>query len=97
MINAMIIDEKRQRCCRHRTGKEGGYRLRTWIRTRKPFLFTAVEDIQIYHKNRYHIKDIPADAPIVKYGEHIGHAARDIKQGEHVHEHNVKSVRENLG
>ena len=42
-------------------------------------------------------KDIPADAPIVKYGEHIGHAARDIKQGEHVHEHNVKSVRENLG
>ena len=30
--------------------------------------------------------------------KHIGHAARDIKQGEkHVHEHNVKAVRENLG
>lgn len=55
----------------------------------------ALEDIQIYHK--FAVCNIPADTPVVKYGEHIGKAARDIKQGEHVHVHNVKSVREDLG
>ena len=33
---------------------------------------------------------------IVKYGEHIGLAARDIKAGEHVHCHNLEEHRENL-
>ena len=56
---------------------------------------TAAEDIQIYHK--FAIRDIADDEPIVKYGEHIGHAAGLIKKGEHVHVHNVKNVREDLG
>ena len=34
--------------------------------------------------------------PVVKYGEHIGVAACDIKAGEHVHVHNVEGHRENL-
>ncbi len=54
----------------------------------------ALEDIQIYHK--FAVCDIPADAPVVKYGEHIGKAAVNITKGQHVHVHNVKSVRENL-
>ena len=38
---------------------------------------TAAEDITIYHKLA--ACDIAKGQPIVKYGEHIGLAARDIK------------------
>ena len=55
---------------------------------------TALEDITIYHKLA--ARDIPKGEPIVKYGEHIGIAACDIKAGEHVHVHNVEGHRENL-
>lgn len=54
----------------------------------------AAEDIPIYHKIA--IRDIKKGENIIKYGEHIGLAASDIKTGMHVHEHNVQSVRENL-
>ena len=54
----------------------------------------ALEDITIYHKIA--VRDIPEGEPIVKYGEHIGVAARSIRAGEHVHTHNVQSRRENL-
>lgn len=36
------------------------------------------------------IVDIPKGAKIVKYGEDIGSATRDIKKGDWVHTHNVK-------
>lgn len=42
------------------------------------------------------IEPIAKGEPVVKYGEHIGLAANDIKIGEHVHRHNVESHRENL-
>lgn len=55
---------------------------------------TALEDITIYHKLA--ARDIAKGEPIVKYGEHIGLAAVDIKAGEHVHCHNLEEHRENL-
>ncbi|MXY93624.1 MAG: UxaA family hydrolase [Caldilineaceae bacterium SB0670_bin_27] len=36
-------------------------------------------------------RDIAAGEKIVKYGAPIGSAARDIRAGEHVHLHNIKS------
>jgi altronate dehydratase small subunit len=36
---------------------------------------------------------IAAGVPIVKYGEEIGVAVKDIKVGEHVHVHNMDSQR----
>ena len=33
---------------------------------------------------------------VTKYGEHIGEANKEIKIGQHVHIHNVVSVREDL-
>ncbi|MCQ2500298.1 MAG: UxaA family hydrolase [Lachnospiraceae bacterium] len=54
----------------------------------------AVSDIPRYHKTS--IKLIPAQSPVVKYGEHIGLAAEDIQPGTHVHVHNVLSNREDL-
>ena len=55
---------------------------------------TALEDVTIYHKIA--ACDIPKGAPISKYGEHIGLAACDIKQGQHVHCHNLEEHREHL-
>ena len=52
------------------------------------------KDITIYHKLA--ACDLAKGQPIVKYGEHIGLAARDIKAGEHVHCHNLEEHRENL-
>ena len=47
------------------------------------------EDITRGHK--FALKDIPAGENIIKYGFPIGHASCDIKKGEHVHCHNVKT------
>lgn len=53
-----------------------------------------LENIPVYHK--FAIQNILLDNPIIKYGEHIGFAANDIKIGQHVHVHNVISRREDL-
>ena len=66
----------------------------TYVCESKEFSLPVLEDITIYHKLA--IQDIPKGKPVVKYGEHIGIAACDIKAGEHVHVHNVESHRENL-
>ncbi|CAG7591608.1 Galactarate dehydratase (L-threo-forming) [Peptoniphilus tyrrelliae] len=55
---------------------------------------TAQDDIPLYHKIA--LCDIKEDENIVKYGENIGRASRDIVKGSHVHTHNVKDHRENL-
>lgn len=51
------------------------------------------EDIPVFHKLA--LADIPKDAPVIKYGEHIGFAKSHIAKGRYVHIHNVYSRREN--
>jgi len=48
-----------------------------------------LEDIKMGHKIA--IRDIKCNEDITKYGFPIGHAVRDIKRGEHVHVHNIKT------
>ena len=50
---------------------------------------TLLEDIEQGHK--FALRDIKTNENIVKYGTLIGHATQDIKKGEHVHTHNVKT------
>jgi altronate dehydratase small subunit len=52
-------------------------------------ILTAGEDIPVYHKIAR--TDIPRGAAVLKYGEEIGVAFRDIQAGEHVHVHNLRS------
>lgn len=47
------------------------------------------EDITRGHK--FALRDIAAGENVIKYGFPIGHASSDIKKGEHVHCHNVKT------
>lgn len=91
--NAMIIDEKDTVAVAIETiaagdtavwlDKAGGLRQ-----------VTAVTDVPIYHK--FAVRDMAKGEPVVKYGEHIGLAADDIKAGCHVHVHNVENHREQL-
>jgi altronate dehydratase small subunit len=53
--------------------------------------FTAVDDIAFGFKVA--VKDIPAQDPIVKYGQTTGIASRAIAAGECVHIHNVEGKR----
>ncbi len=47
----------------------------------------SVEAIPQYHKMA--IADIKAGENVLKYGESIGYATRDISTGQHVHTHNM--------
>ena len=48
------------------------------------------EAIPLGHKLA--IADLACGADVIKYGEPIGQANRDIKCGEHVHVHNVRTL-----
>ena len=48
-------------------------------------------DINLSDGHKYALCDIKCGEDIIKYGNPIGHAISDIKKGEHVHTHNVKT------
>ncbi len=48
-------------------------------------------DINLADGHKYALRDIKSSEDIIKYGNPIGHATTDIKKGEHVHTHNVKT------
>ena len=53
---------------------------------------TLSEDIERGHK--FALRAIAKDEPVIKYGEVIGRATRDISAGEHIHTHNMKTCLE---
>jgi len=48
-------------------------------------------EINIENGHKYARYDIAAGENVIKYGYPIGHALYDIKKGEHVHSHNLKT------
>ena len=48
-------------------------------------------DIKFLHK--FALGDIEKGRHVIKYGQIIGEATADIKQGEHVHVHNLRGLR----
>lgn len=48
-------------------------------------------EVRIEDGHKYAVRDILAGENIIKYGMPIGHATADIKKGEHVHTHNLKT------
>jgi altronate dehydratase small subunit len=51
----------------------------------------VIQDIPLGHKLA--LRCISSGAEILKYGTVIGRATQDIQPGEHVHVHNVESMR----
>ncbi|MBU8908310.1 UxaA family hydrolase [Desertibacillus haloalkaliphilus] len=43
--------------------------------------------------HKFAVHDIKQGENIVKYGEVIGRSVRDIKEGEHIHVHNLEGTR----
>lgn len=52
--------------------------------------FPVLGDVAVGHKVA--LSDISAGTPVIKYGAAIGLAVRDIKKGEPVHTHNLKTA-----
>ena len=48
-------------------------------------------EVNLEDGHKYALTDIKKGENIIKYGNPIGHATEDIKKGEHVHTHNVKT------
>ena len=48
-------------------------------------------EVNLDDGHKYAARDIKCGENIIKYGNPIGHATADIKKGEHVHTHNVKT------
>ena len=55
------------------------------------FNLTAKMDVPIGHKVA--LADIKSGDTVIKYGQDIGKAVADIKKGDHVHTHNLKTKR----
>lgn len=48
-------------------------------------------EVDLTDGHKYAVRDIKSGENVVKYGNPIGHAITDIKKGEHVHTHNMKT------
>jgi (2R)-sulfolactate sulfo-lyase subunit alpha len=59
--------------------------------TQDPIEMKALKDIPLGHKIA--LKDIAVDDTVIKYGHDIGKVVADIKAGDHVHTHNLKTKR----
>lgn len=49
-------------------------------------------EVKLENGHKYACKQIKKGEPVIKYGFPIGYAQSDIKAGEHVHTHNLKSA-----
>ncbi len=48
-------------------------------------------EVNLTDGHKYALRDIKSGENIIKYGNPIGHAVADIKKGEHIHSHNMKT------
>jgi (2R)-sulfolactate sulfo-lyase subunit alpha len=69
-----------------------GKELTGWImETDATLTIRAMDDIPLGHKIA--LSDIEKGETILKYGQDIGKAIADIRQGQHAHVHNLKTKR----
>ena len=48
-------------------------------------------EVRLEEGHKYALRDIRQGEDVIKYGQPIGHATRDIAKGEHIHTHNLKT------
>ena len=73
-------------------GVQSGHVLKGWImEDDKDVRVTAKSDIPIGHKVA--LRDYQPGDTVIKYGVDIGKVVAPIRQGEHLHVHNVKTKR----
>lgn len=57
----------------------------------RDYIVTVRNDIKFLHK--FALSNIKKGQHVIKYGQVIGEATRDIQSGEHVHVYNLRSLR----
>ena len=62
-----------------------------YMDSQNPMEMKALQDIPLGHKIA--LQDHANGGQVIKYGEDIGKVVQDIKKGEHVHVHNLKTRR----
>jgi (2R)-sulfolactate sulfo-lyase subunit alpha len=73
-------------------GVQAGQRLTGWVMDQDQTLEFVVRDaIPIGHKLA--IRDLQEGDTVIKYGVDIGRVIKPIREGEHLHVHNVKTKR----
>lgn len=70
---------------------KAGCRVKVMDKAGKSFELSVKDDIPYGHKIA--LARIAKGAQVTKYGEEIGMATADIEPGEHVHIHNIDSIR----
>jgi altronate hydrolase len=84
MADALVINEKDNVAVALRDIAAGSL-----VEVQDGTIVPAAEDIPYSHKLA--LEDIPAGQVILKYGEPIGKASRDIARGSWVHTHNIEA------
>lgn len=87
--NCLIIDKKDNVATALKTLSKGDEAI--FEKNGKAVIIKVENNIPFGHK--FSLKDIKQGEHIIKYGESIGGAAIDIKQGDYVHVHNLESLR----
>lgn len=85
MTDSFIINPKDGVCVVTRNVEKGEDI--TYILNGAEITVRAADDIPLYHKIA--VKCVEAGGNVIKYGEIIGYATRNIEIGEHVHTHNL--------
>jgi (2R)-sulfolactate sulfo-lyase subunit alpha len=62
-----------------------------YMETHEPIEIKVLNNIPLGHKLA--LRDFKVDDAVIKYGHDIGRVVADIKAGEHVHIHNLKTRR----
>ena len=90
MVNAIIMNEKDTvvTVTKNISSDEDV----TFVLNGKTYKIKSKTSIPIYHKVA--IKNMKKGEEVIKYGERIGYATKNINIGEHVHTHNIDSKRE---
>lgn len=91
-INSLVINQKDSVAVALEDLKDGNigkYKIGEEIKETR-----IIQEIPIYHK--FAIINVKEGDLIYKYGEIIGTAIQDIKKGQHVHSHNLVSIRESI-
>jgi altronate dehydratase small subunit len=89
-----ILNDQKDNVITALTKLEKGQVIHLGSKERIPSI-TLKDSIPFAHK--FAITEIMKGDKIVKYGEAIGMATRNIQAGEHVHVHNLQSIRGTVG
>ncbi|QKR00196.1 UxaA family hydrolase [Metallosphaera tengchongensis] len=91
MARGLIHSDQDNVCVATTDIKKGEEVLCAYLEGNSHLIVKSVDDIPLGHKIA--VKDVRQGEKVIKYGRPIGVATQSISKGQHVHVHNLKSMR----